>query len=118
MPLLASSSAWVKAVRRRGQPVYWVWNWAAYNAGLKQRGSLTLWLTPQVLKYDQGPPPRGSAYTYSALAIQTALMMRLLSHAPSPAHRARPFCAGRLCRQWRWPRHLLGLVPHQSGWRR
>ena len=68
--------------RRRCKTVYRVRNWAAYDAGLKQRGSLTLWLTPQAIKYDQGPTRRGSSYTYSDLAIQTALMMRLLFHLP------------------------------------
>ena len=33
--------------RRRRQTVYRVRNWAAYDAGLKQRGSLTMGLTPQ-----------------------------------------------------------------------
>lgn len=85
MPKIASSSPSVKVSpprRRRRRTVYRIRNGAAYNAGLKQRGTLTLWLTPDVLKYDQGPPRRGSSYTYSDLAIQTALTMRLLSHLP------------------------------------
>ena len=70
--------------RRRRQTVYRVRNGAAYDAGLKQRGSLTMGLSPQAIKawYDQGPTRRGSSYTYSDLAIQTALMMRLLFHLP------------------------------------
>ncbi len=70
--------------RRRCQTVYRVRNEAAYDAGLKQRGSLTMWLTPQAIQawYYQGPTQRGSSYTYSALTIQTALMMRLLFHLP------------------------------------
>ncbi len=45
---------------------------------------LTMWLSPQALHawYYQGPTRRGASYTYSALAIQTALMMRLLFHLP------------------------------------
>ena len=87
MPKIASSSTSVKGSpprRRRRQTVYRIRNWAAYNAGLKQRGSLTLWLTPEALKawYDQGPTRRGSSYTYSDLAIQTALMLRLLYQLP------------------------------------
>ena len=38
--------------------------------------------TPDALKYDQSPTQRGSSYTYSDLAIQTALMMRLLTPLP------------------------------------
>ena len=88
MPKITLSATSVKASpsrrRRRCQTVYRVRNWAAYDAGLKQRGSLTLWLSPQAIKawYYQGPTRRGSSYTYSALAIQTALMMRLLFHLP------------------------------------
>ena len=87
MPKIILSAVSVKASpshRRRCQTVYRVRNWAAYDAGLKQRGSLTLWLSPQAIKawYYQGPTRRGSSYTYSALAIQTALMLRLLYPLP------------------------------------
>ena len=82
-----SSSASVKASpsrRRRRQTVYRVRNGAAYDAGLKQRGSLTTGLTLQAIKawYYRGPTQRNSSYTYSALAIQTALMMSLLYPLP------------------------------------
>ena len=85
--LFHASAVSVKASpsrRRRCQTVYRVRNWAAYDEGLKQRGSLTMWLSPQAIKawYYQGPTQRGSSYTYSALAIQTALMMRLLYPLP------------------------------------
>ena len=85
MPKITLSATSVKASpsrRRRCQTVYRVRNGAAYDAGLKQRGRLTLWLSPQAIQawYDQGPTRRGSSYTYSALAIRTALMMRLLFH--------------------------------------
>ena len=87
MAKITLSSTSVKASpsrRRRRQTVYRVRNGTAYDAGLKQRGSLTLWLSPQAIKawYDQGPTRRGSSYTYFALAIQTALMMRLLYPLP------------------------------------
>ena len=87
MPQITLSATSVKASpsrRRRCQTVYRVRNGAAYDAGLKQRGRLTMWLSPQAIQvwYYQGPTRRGSSYTYSALAIQTALMMRLLFHLP------------------------------------
>ena len=85
MPKIILSATSVKASRRRRcQTVYRVRNGAAYDARRKQRGRLTMWLSPQTIKvwYDQGPTRRGSSYTYSALAIQTALMMRLLFHLP------------------------------------
>ena len=85
MAKITLSAVSVKASRRRrNKTVYRVRNWAAYDAGLKQRGSRTMWLSPQAIKawYYQGPTRRGSSYTYSALAIQTALMMRLLYPLP------------------------------------
>ena len=87
MPKITLSATSVKTApsrRRRRQTVYRVRNGAAYDAGLKQRGSLTMGLSPQAIKawYDQGPTRRGSSYTYSALAIQTALMLRLLYPLP------------------------------------
>ena len=47
MPKITASKTAVKSPHRprrpRCAPVYRVRNWAAYEAGLKQRGSLTLW---------------------------------------------------------------------------
>ena len=70
--------------RRRSQVVYRVRNWPAYDAGLQQRGSLTVWFTPQAVEawYYQGPRQRGAQYTFSEVAIQTALILRLLYHLP------------------------------------
>ena len=39
MPKIAASKTSVKFPRRRCAPVYRVRNWAAYESGLKQRGS-------------------------------------------------------------------------------
>ena len=51
MPKITASLTAVKSPRRpRCEPVYRVRNWAAYEAGLKQRGSLTFWITPQALR--------------------------------------------------------------------
>ena len=88
MPKITASKPAVKSPRRprcpRCAPVYRVRNWAAYEAGLKQRGSLTFWITPQALRgwYHQGPTQRGRQNTFSDLAIQTALMVRLVSALP------------------------------------
>ena len=55
-----------------------------YEAGLQQRGSLTVSFSPQAVEAwnYQGPPQRGAQYTFSELAIQTALTLRLLNHLP------------------------------------
>ena len=73
-----------RSPRRRSKVVYRVRNWADYEAGLQQRGSLTVWCTPQAVQdwYYQGPPQRGAQYTFSEVAIQTALTLRLLYHLP------------------------------------
>ena len=84
MPKVSSSSSPVKSARRRPKVVYRVRNWSAYEAGLKQRGSLTVWCSPQAVEawYYQGPLQQGAQYTFSAVAIQTALTLRLIYHLP------------------------------------
>ena len=69
---------------RRSKVGYRVRNWPDYDAGLQQRGSLTVWFTPQAVEawYYQGPRQRGAQYTFSEVAIQTALTLRLIYHLP------------------------------------
>ena len=53
-------------------------NWPAYEAGLRARGSLTVWFTDEAVAAWQAEPrttPGGQAH-YSALAITTALTLR------------------------------------------
>ena len=82
MPIFRQASSARLAVAPKSCPA--VRNWADYEAGLQQRGSLTVWCTPQVVEawYYQGPPQRGAQYTFSEVAIQTALTLRLLYHWP------------------------------------
>ena len=53
-------------------------NWAAYDASLRQRGSLTVWVTEEAIAAWAAEPrtTRGGQRTYSALAILTALTLR------------------------------------------
>lgn len=56
------------------KPQYYICNWSEYNAGLKQRGSLTFWVKESVLEQWvvealSGKP--GASVFYSDLAIQT-----------------------------------------------
>ena len=55
-----------------------VTNWAAYDAGLRARGSLTVWFTPEAVAAWKAEPrtTRGGQPSYSALAIATALTLR------------------------------------------
>jgi hypothetical protein len=61
---------------------YRVANWSAYEAGLRQRGSLTIWFSDDAVaawraaaRTTPGGQPR-----YSAMAIETALTLRVIFH--------------------------------------
>jgi hypothetical protein len=61
-----------------------VTNWSAYEAGLRRRGSLTLWVSDEAIAAWRAAPrttPGGQA-RYSETAIETALMVRLVFHQP------------------------------------
>ena len=50
-------------------------NWPAYEAGLRRRGSLTLWIEDAALECWQTTGPDGQA-RYTDAAIQSSLMLR------------------------------------------
>ncbi len=55
-----------------------VTNWPAYDASLRQRGSLTVWFTDEAIRAWAAEPrtTRGGQPWYSPLAILTALTLR------------------------------------------
>jgi hypothetical protein len=55
-----------------------VTNWAVYDAGLRARGSLTVWFTAEAIEAWRAEPRigRGGQPRYSSLAITTALTLR------------------------------------------
>lgn len=59
-------------------------NWAEYDAGLRRRGSLTLWVTPEAVALWQAQPRTtpGGQRSFSDLAIETSLMLRLAFQLP------------------------------------
>ena len=61
---------------------YRVRNWPAYNAGLCQRGSITLWLSPDVTDGWKAPKRqgRGGETLYSDGAIEAMLTMGAVYH--------------------------------------
>lgn len=65
---------------------YKVKNWRSYNEGLKNRGSLTVWIEEGVANgwkhTQQGKAKRGGQCSYSNLAIQTCLMLRKVYGLP------------------------------------
>lgn len=56
---------------------YRIENWATYNNALRDRGSLTVWVSPEALAQwnDHRPRHRGAPFQYSDLAIQTMLTL-------------------------------------------
>jgi hypothetical protein len=63
---------------------YRVTNWPDYDAALVQRGALTVWFTDEAIAEWRAPATgrRGGQLIYSALAIETALTIRLVFHQP------------------------------------
>ena len=63
---------------------YRVANWPDYDAALVLRGALTVWFTDQAIAEWRAPATgrRGGQPIYSALAIETALTIRLVFHQP------------------------------------
>jgi hypothetical protein len=57
-------------------------NWSSYNDSLKQRGSLSIWFDPEMVRV---PPPsgkRGRQQSFSDAAIQTYLTLKVLFGLP------------------------------------
>jgi len=65
---------------RIGKMKFKVTNWREYETGLRRRGSLTLWVTPEALSSWRAPKrtTRGGQPRYSDLAIETALTLGLV----------------------------------------
>jgi hypothetical protein len=63
---------------------YRVKNWAEYEAGLQKRGALTVWLSDTALEAWRAPASGrpGGQRTYSDLAIEAALTIRMVFHLP------------------------------------
>src|ERR687886_896757 len=113
---------------------YRIRNWPQYDAGLRQRGDLTLWLEEAAIAAWHAPrrTTPGGQPSYSDLAIELVLMLRLVFHLalrqaegfvasllrllgldlPVPDHttlsrRGRGFANRRPCTVPRGPLHLL-----------
>jgi hypothetical protein len=61
---------------------YRIRNWPAYNAALRERGSLTLWVDGEALRAWRyvGPKQRGAQYVYTDAAIKCVLTLRAVYH--------------------------------------
>jgi hypothetical protein len=61
---------------------YRIRNWPEYNAALRERGSLTLWVDEEALRAWRytGPTQRGAQYVYAEAAIKCVLTLRAVYH--------------------------------------
>ena len=59
-------------------------DWAAYDKSLKQRGSITFWMSDEAAEtwYAEPTGKRGAQPKFSELAIETALSLRLVFGQP------------------------------------
>jgi hypothetical protein len=67
-----------------GKDKYKVTNWSSYNEGLKQRGSITLWIQSEQRNTWKGTDvkKRGGQLLYSDSAIELSYIIRKLYHLP------------------------------------
>jgi hypothetical protein len=63
---------------------YRVKNWRDYEQSLRDRGDITLWISPEAIAAWRAPMTgkRGAPPVYADIAIETALSLRLLFHLP------------------------------------
>ncbi len=63
---------------------YKIKNWSEYSKGLTNRGSLTIWVSNDAIsKWSVKPKGKpGGQLKYSNIAIETALMVRMVFHLP------------------------------------
>jgi Transposase DDE domain len=80
MPYRANEARRHKFAKAR----YRVKNWGEYDQALQERGSLTVWVTPEAIAAWQAPPTgqRGRSPFYSDLAIETGHLLRLAFGRP------------------------------------
>ncbi len=80
MPYPANAARHQKFAKAR----YRVKNWREYDQALQNRGSLTMWVTPEAIAAWQAPPTgrRGRSPFYSNLAIETGHLLRLAFGRP------------------------------------
>jgi hypothetical protein len=71
--------------QKKTKPTYRLRNWKEYNAALERRGSLTLWISDEVVQAWRNTArtgQRGHPQTYSDLAILTLCTLQEVYHLP------------------------------------
>jgi hypothetical protein len=67
------------------KPKYRIRNWSEYNAGLKQRGSLSFWIEESILEQwvvEELSGKPGASVLYSDIAIQTMATIKAVYRLP------------------------------------
>jgi len=70
-------------MKKSTKTTYRIRNWKEYNQALKQRGSLTVWISDEALQNwttDEKTGQPGASPTYTDLAIETMLTVKALYH--------------------------------------
>jgi hypothetical protein len=72
--------------QKKKKTSYRVRNWSSYNKSLVQRGSVTVWISPEVLEgwhpETEDKRQRGGQVQYSDQAIECLLMLKAVYHLP------------------------------------
>jgi hypothetical protein len=75
-----------RSAKGRKKATYRIRNWAAYNQNLVRRGSITLWVSEEVIEnwhpQAEGVRARGGQVLYSDQAIECLLMLRAVYQLP------------------------------------
>src|SRR5919204_1243527 len=64
---------------------YRIRNWKEYNASLRARGSLTIWISEETLKHwttQERTGTRGASQTYTDLAMETMATIQAIYSLP------------------------------------
>ena len=75
-----------KSAKGSKKATYRVRNWSAYNKSLVQRGSITLWISEDILENwhpkVEGKRQRGGQVSYSDQSIECLLLLKAVYHLP------------------------------------
>jgi Transposase DDE domain len=69
----------------KNKPTYRIRNWREYNAALERRGSLTFWISQEVIgnwTTDERTGTPGASPTYTDTAIETMATVQTIFHLP------------------------------------
>ena len=81
-----NTKATKRADKGAQKTIYRVRNWAAYNDSLVERGSITVWISDEVIDdwkpTPEGPRQRGGQMAYSDRAIECLLMLKVVFKLP------------------------------------